>query len=920
MRVVLVGSDYEENLGVAMIAASLLQAGHQVQVIAFNEARELGTVAERILRYRPKVVGLGMQFQHRSADFLQLALELRNSRYDGHITCGGQYPSMAWVEVMENEPSVDSIVLHEGESSIVELCDTLQQGRELDGVTGLALRTADGRPRRTAPRPLCADLDSLPFAYRYREPARHMGLAFRPIWGSRGCWGSCAFCSITSYYRDANKYGGGRKLRLRTVESLADEMAALYHAEGDTTLFCFHDETLLLPRPADSIARLTELRDKLDALGVGQLGIIGKCRPDCVTPELAKALRRLGVVRMFVGVENGSQRGLDNLHRRTTLEQIEQALSAYEAAGIFVCYNLLLFEPDSTLEDVRGNVEFMRKRAHIPVNFCRAEPYHGTPLYELVRARGTLLGSHLGWDYRIHDDRTELAFRISAAVFRERNFDPEGVANRSMGLGYTAQLLRCFYNVNTVRGQRLLDRTRRVTQDIVLDTATFLERAVEIAEKSDLSDHDAITRQTALLGLRIAAHNRVSHAALDDLVEEIGSYVSEKPRVHASVPERAKAAIEKMALAGCFAASVQACGGSTEDPVPPASGGASYIGGGHSTGGRGVGGQIVDMAPPTGGTTNKVTYGIGGQIVDMAPSTGGRLGTGGRGMGGQDPAPMTGGRASTGGAIATGGYYSEGMTGGRTSTGGAKATGGRNAGGVGGGDSVPWSGGRMSTGGFGVGGMVVDMAPQTGGRSSSGGTAATGGIGVVDMVPPTGGRSSVSTGGMFSDPLPPATGGQSISASISSTRANALYAGNVVVDTSRASLTIKPADEKDSALACSVDPAPPECTSGMLHNSAVVENWRDSSPKRFIRSSDLALFDPPDVKLQAQVLGSQVRVRLCSSIAGLACRWESEGTVEGEGREVLWTPAHDEDALRVAARGSGGITVAMLRATDIGRT
>ena len=188
-------------------------------------------------------------------------------------------------------------------------------------------------------------------------------------------------------------------MRLRSVESLAGEMAALYHAEGDTTLFCFHDETLLLPRPADSMARLTELRRKLDDMGVGQLGLIGKCRPDCVTPELAKELRRLGVVRMFVGVENGTQRGLDNLNRRTTLEQIEQALSAYEAAGIFVCYNLLLFEPDTTLEDVRGNVEFMRRRPHIPVNFCRAEPYHGTPLYERVKTRGTLLGSHLGWDY-----------------------------------------------------------------------------------------------------------------------------------------------------------------------------------------------------------------------------------------------------------------------------------------------------------------------------------------------------------------------------------------------------------------------------------------------------------------------------------------------------------------------------------------
>jgi len=911
MRVALVGSDCEENLGVAMIAASLQEAGHQVQVIAFNEARELEDVSERILRYRPKVVGLGIQFQHRSADFLQLALELRNSGYAGHITCGGQYPSMAWAEVLENERTVDSIVLHEGEHSTVELCEALRRHGDLFSVAGLALRTKDGSAARTAPRPLCADLDSLPFAYRYREPARHMGLAFRPVWGSRGCWGSCAFCSITSYYRDANKYGGGRKLRLRSVESLAEEMAALYHVEGDTTLFCFHDETLLLPRPADSIARLTELRQKLDALGVGQLGLIGKCRPDCVTAELAKELRRLGVVRMFVGVENGTQRGLDNLHRRTTLAQIEQALSAYEAAGIFVCYNLLLFEPDTTLDDVRGNVEFMRKRPHIPVNFCRAEPYHGTPLYELVKSRGTLLGSHLGWDYRIHEDRSELAFRISATVFRERNFDAEGVANRSMGLGYTAQLLRCFYNVNTVRGQRLLDRTRRVTEDIVLDTARFLEQAVELAEKCDLSDHDAILRQTALLGLQVAAHNRVSHAVLDDLIEELGAYVAEQPRarVNVGIPERAKAALEKMTLAGCFAASMQACGGETNavDPAP-ASGG--YGGAGYSTGGnRGVGGMVVDMAPSSGGSISTGSApGDGGHPpTGGTTATGGRVSTGGRGLGGQDPVPWSGGYPTTGGV----------STGGRTSSGGTATIGGRNAGGAGGIDSIPWSGGRTATGGAGVGGMVVDMAPMTGGRTSTGGAGMGGNF--IDTAPRTGGRSAVSSGGMVSDPVAPVTGGKGTTGGAGITAANAFSAEGLVNSEFFTPVSVKPVAERDAALVCAVDPAPPECTSGALRSPAVVENWRDSSPKRFVRSNDLALSDPPDVKLDAELQGLHIRVRLSSSITGLSYRWESEGHVKGEGREVLWTPAHDDDALRVAVRSSGGITVATLRATDVGR-
>jgi len=917
MRVALVGSDCEENLGLGMIAASLLEAGHQVQVFAFNEVGEISAVADAVLRYRPKVVGLGMQFQHRSADFLELALVLRQRRYSGHITCGGQYPTMAWAEVLNNDTSIDSIVLHEGERSIVELCASLGKGESLGTVRGLALRQASAKPARTEARALCDNLDTLPFAHRYREAARHLGLAFRPIWGSRGCWGSCSFCAITTYYRDAHTYGGGKKVRLRSVESLADEMAALWHAEGNTTLFCFHDETLLLPRPSDSIARLTQLRRQLDTLGVGQIGIIGKCRPDCVTPELAKELRRLGVVRMFVGVENGSQDGLDHLGRRTRLAQIEQALAAYETAGIFVCYNLLLFEPDCAIDDVRHNIDFIRRHSQIPVNFCRAEPYHGTPLYHRVKERGTLMGSYLGWDYRIHDDRVELAFRIAAAAFRERNYDAEGVANRTMGLGYTSQLLRCFFNVNSVKGRSLLDRVDKLTRDISLDTAMFLEQAVNIAEACDLSDHDRIARETAMLGLRVSVHNRVSHAALDDVIADICAYVDEQPHVapRVSIPERARAVIERMTLAGCFAASLQACGGSTDD------------------GGAGGG---------TGGTAGTATtsHTGGNMILDPPPPTGGRVGTSTTANTGgymvYDMVPPTGGRASTGGSLSTGGRISG--DGGAPS--GGKATGGMFA------DPLPYTGGRTAAGGSNTGGyMVVDMVPSTGGRLNTGGSLSTGGRTsgnggapsggkasggmVADVLPPTGGRAtggSNNTGGlMISDPLPPSggvkstggrsagTGGQGAGGFIVDCVVSAGGVGSSLV-ASRSSGSNASAE---SAIACTVDPAPPQCSPTASRGQVVVDTWRDSGPRRLVRSNDLALFDPPNIQLKAKAEGGRFRVQVQSDESTLSYRWQSDGEIEGEGHKVYWSPANEDDALCVAARGQGGVAIATLRAADL---
>jgi hypothetical protein len=100
MRISLVGSDYEENLGLAMVASALIAARHRVEVLAFNDFGDVDAVVERILRQRPQLVGLGVQFQHRSSDFFRLAQRLRQFGYRGHITCGGQHPTMAWAEVL----------------------------------------------------------------------------------------------------------------------------------------------------------------------------------------------------------------------------------------------------------------------------------------------------------------------------------------------------------------------------------------------------------------------------------------------------------------------------------------------------------------------------------------------------------------------------------------------------------------------------------------------------------------------------------------------------------------------------------------------------------------------------------------------------------------------------------------------------
>lgn len=805
MLISLVGADLEENLGLGMIAASLKAAGHQVEVLPFNEAQEAAAVVRRLLGSRPRLVGLGIQFQHRAHEFLSLAGWLRAEGYRGHITSGGHFSTMAYRQVLSCYSAVDSVALHEAEGSMVELASALQAGLDPSQVPGLALRNRDGVPERTAARAQTEDLDSLPFALRYREPTLHLGIPFIPMWGGRGCWGSCAFCSINTFYCDARAQSGGKKFRQRSCESIAAEIAGLWRRAGGPSIFCFHDDTFLLPRPQDSLARIRQIRDALDQLGIGKVGFIGKSRPECLTEGLCRELKALGVIRLYIGIENASQNGQDHLHRKTRTAQLSAAMAAMNRAGIFGCYNLLIFEPDSVLDDIKDNIAFMREHAGNPVNFCRAEAYHGTPLQLALQERGLLGGSYLGWDYRIQDDRTELLFRICSAAFRERNFHPRGVANRYMGLGYLAQVIERFYDGDSPAGRELRRRAREITREVSLETADLLERALEMAATADLSDRDAVERHAARLGMQVAARDGVWHSVFNDLLSDMRAFTRNTPDATAPrrVPRRLYGAVQGLALAGCIATAAPGCAESRERGTYLDDGGAGY--GGDQQAGAG-GGQQADSG--------------GGQ---QAGAGGGQQAGSGAGVAGwYDPVPPDAG------------WY----------------------------DPLPFDAGIYD----GSRDAAPDAPP-------------------VDPLPwDAGWYDPLPVDAGWYDPVPADDGRASLSLPIDSDTRKKLYADT---DEGRAQV-------------------------------ALVDHWRNTSPKRASRTRDLPLCEPPEVVLAGRVDGDRVEVILKGGPLSMTIRWECLGEIEGSDRRVSWRPHSEDDQLRAAVRTAGGVAVITLRAADIG--
>ena len=186
---------------------------------------------------------------------------------------------------------------------------------------------------------------------------------------SRGCWRECAFCSINAWYERT----GGKRFRYRSIGSIVAEMSELYIA---TAFASSTSRTITSSCPIrQGGGALRCCARRIGSEGVGQIAIAVKARPDSINHQSIRILDDLGLFRVFLGVENASENGLRNLNRKNTIEQILNALDILNSFDVHIAYNLLMFEPDTVMDEILVNLRFMERHNENPFNFCCAEAY-----------------------------------------------------------------------------------------------------------------------------------------------------------------------------------------------------------------------------------------------------------------------------------------------------------------------------------------------------------------------------------------------------------------------------------------------------------------------------------------------------------------------------------------------------------------
>jgi anaerobic magnesium-protoporphyrin IX monomethyl ester cyclase len=394
--VVLIGVQHEGSLGLGYLASTLRQHGHTVEV--FDAAAEPRTIASQLRGSNPLLVHFSLVFQFHLDSYAALARSLRAQGVDCHFTMGGHFPSLSYEQTLQLVPQLDSVVRFEGELTLLEVAGCLNAGAEWRRVRGLAFR--DGSRVALSPlRRLLDDLDQLPFPDRSPDPEPILGQRVMGIEAGRGCERNCSFCSVPAYYRAAP----GPAVRTRKPAEVVREMRVL-HEQCGITVFRFQDDSFPLFGPVGR-RWATQFAKELHRCGLPDRVVwTMNCCAFAVEPDLFISLRKAGLCHVSLGLDSGSAQGLRTLGKQITIEENLLAAEILKDLDLPFRFRFMMFDPSSTFESVRENIEFLRRVAgdgSAPAAFGRMPLHEGTPVKDELTRSGRLRGDacHPRYDY-----------------------------------------------------------------------------------------------------------------------------------------------------------------------------------------------------------------------------------------------------------------------------------------------------------------------------------------------------------------------------------------------------------------------------------------------------------------------------------------------------------------------------------------
>jgi radical SAM superfamily enzyme YgiQ (UPF0313 family) len=364
-------------LGLAYIA-SVLRQSHEVKIIDSNILNyTIGDVEEELRSFNPDVVGI-TSVTPSIYEAYKVAETAKKVREDCKVVLGGPHATFMPRQTMEECEYIDIIVRGEGEETTSELIENIEKGAPLNEVKGITFREKN-KIIDTEPRPFIKNIDDIPFPSRDLLPMhlyKFNGVKYTTMLTSRGCPFKCSFCSSSRLF--------GGYWRGRSPENVLEEMKIVYEEYGIRNIE-FMDDTFTLNQE-----RAEKICDEIIKQG-WDISWGASSRVDTLSKKLVEKMKKAGCWIIFLGIESGSQKILDAIGKRITLEQVKKAVKILKDAGIQVLGSFIIGFLQDTKETIKETIKFAKSLNLNYAEFSILTPYPGTPIFDYAKKHGVLL-------------------------------------------------------------------------------------------------------------------------------------------------------------------------------------------------------------------------------------------------------------------------------------------------------------------------------------------------------------------------------------------------------------------------------------------------------------------------------------------------------------------------------------------------
>ncbi|GGG07193.1 B12-binding domain-containing radical SAM protein [Paenibacillus albidus] len=395
----------EENLGLGYIASYSRNKGIKVIIIdGWLQNLTPSEIGDQIMEQdKPLFIGFSC-YQLNKGKAIETIEYLRSKQYDVPFIAGGFGPTFHAEAFLR---SGFDIAMHvEGEIPTYELARHFLTGTpRLNEISGISYLNEDGKfvSNRGC---LVHDLDSLPFPAR---DTMHIPIQERTpvdLLTSRGCTGHCSFCSVISFWRQAE----GNNWRSRSLENVVDEIEDLYHKGA--RYFKFVDDSFIEgSRDGEWCKRFADeiLRRKLD------IRMRISIRADKINEAIITELMRARCNSIACGIESFSNSALKRMGKKADVKQNMESLDILKKKNLYVQTGYILFDYGTTMEELRENFQYMRKYHWTVCKGIFTEMYAaiGTPYTRSILKMGIVKGDKPildNYQYYIINEQVQIVY------------------------------------------------------------------------------------------------------------------------------------------------------------------------------------------------------------------------------------------------------------------------------------------------------------------------------------------------------------------------------------------------------------------------------------------------------------------------------------------------------------------------------